>query len=294
MRFARGLIRATISNSMGELHVERSITDTVNEYYQNFMSGIERLSFDKIGFFNLGYWKGVDDSVELAQLNLIETLARFFTNRDGSILDVACGKGASSKFMTKYFDPKNITGINISERQLEVCRLIAPECTFQLMDATRMQFEPASYDNVLCIEGALHFMTRYKFLEEAHRVLKPGGRLAMSDLLFDYDVIETIMTESLGSGGLTPQQRIFIDAHPKENYLPNLDAYRENLFKIGFRYFRVEDITEHYELGFRNYEIRRVEREFEKKRDYKLLEQAMRTTRTPEFCFAGCFVYAIK
>jgi DNA-binding transcriptional LysR family regulator len=44
-----------------------------------------------------GYWKGIQtDSLEVAQITLIETLLTFITNKDGNILDLACGLGASS------------------------------------------------------------------------------------------------------------------------------------------------------------------------------------------------------
>jgi SAM-dependent methyltransferase len=264
--------------------METTLAERMNSFYENSMFGADRSLFervDKIGFFNLGYWKGVEDSIELAQINLIETLVRFFSNKDGNILDVACGKGASSKFLTKYFDPNGITGINIAKRQLEICKLIAPECTFQLMDATKLEFGNSSFDNVLCIEAALHFLTRYKFFEEAYRVLKPAGRLAMLDFLCDYDLLE---------GAYAAHAPVL----PKENYLPNLDTYRESLLKAGFKYVRVEDCTDLTVRAVTSYEIRMAEMEFGKKQDCDVLEKIRNITLKSKILFAGCMVYAIK
>lgn len=256
--------------------MEKNILDTVNDYYARLMFGEQVVPIHKIGFFNVGYWKGVEDSLEVAQINLIETLVSFFTNTDGNVLDVACGKGASTKFLTKYFAPKNIIGINISERQLEICRVIAPECDFKLMDATNLNFSDSSFDNVLCIESANHFLTRYKFLEEAHRILKPAGRLAIWDFFYDENLL----------GVVGP-------AHPKENYLPSLDAYREDVLKVGFKYVRVEDATEFSVKSLHRHEVKRMEREFEKKRDYKILEEIMQSQRYVDGTTV-CLVYAIK
>jgi len=269
----------------------RDTIDSVRDFYDLLMGGGEhrltragakqKLLHDKIGFFNLGYWKGVEDSVELAQINLIETLVRFFTKRDGNVLDVACGKGASSKFLTKYFEPHEITGINISEKQLEICKIIAPECNFRLMDAARLEFQESSFDNVLCIEAAPHFKTRHKFLEEAYRVLRPHGRLAMSDVFMHDDQIVNMYP------GEWPAE-----IWPKVNYLPNLDTYRDNLSRIGFRHVRLEDITEDTMAGFLNFQIKKMEREFDKNPDYKGLEGLM--DRRWYDCWTWCMVYAIK
>jgi MPBQ/MSBQ methyltransferase len=257
-----------------------TLVEKIGAAYDHFILSGERSLFDKIGFLNIGYWKGVEDSIELAQINLIETLVSFFSNRYGNILDVACGNGASSKFLTKYFCPKDITGINISQRQLQICKLIAPECNFKLMDATQLDFCNASFDNVLCIEAALHFKTRRKFFEETYRVLRPAGRVSMLDFLCNYDLLDDI--------GIEPALL------PKENHLPNLDAYRESLLEVGFKYVRVEDCTEFSVNAADSYVIRTEEMEFGRRQDCVALERIRIATLHRRAFSPGCLVYAIK
>lgn len=57
---------------------------------------------------------------------------------------------------------------------------------------------------------------------------------------------------------------------------------------------RVEDITEFHVNGIANYEIRKAEREFDKRRDYQHLQSIMRMARQSAMFFASCLVYAIK
>jgi MPBQ/MSBQ methyltransferase len=253
----------------------------IGAYYETSRQGGVWMPFDRIGFLNVGYWKGVEDSIEIAQIKLMETLVTFFDSTDGTILDVACGNGASTKFLAKYFDPKKITGINISEHQLNVCKVIAPECNFQLIDATDLNFADASFDNVLCIEAAFHFFTRYRFFEEAHRVLKPGGRLVLFEGLEDYDALYHLDPTAAA-------------CHPKENYLPNLDAYRESLLKAGFRYARVDDCSDLTAKRACAHVVRVLEREFARTRDAHILERIQKTKLRYKALLAFCMACAIK
>lgn len=266
------------------MQTEKGTVDSVTQWYARDRPDRR----PPLGFMNVGYWRGVEDSLELAQINLMETLISFLTRKNGTVLDVACGKGATTKYLTKYFDPKKIVGINISEVQLQICRTIAPECEFRSMDATKLGFGDASFDNVLCIEAAHHFMTRQRFFEEAYRVLTPGGRLAMHDII----VHRHDCFDELGAEDLWPK-----DAWPIENCLPDLDAYREQLLEIGFNHVRTEDVTDLSWTPYMKYLVMKAEREFDRNRDYEILEREMRALlRSPwsRGHSTWCLAYAIK
>ena len=95
------------------------------------------------------------------------------------------------------------------------------------MNATKLVFPHNHFDAVICIEGACHFDTRDKFLKEAHRVLKPSGSLAMSDMLF-------------------PNGQV-----PRANLLPGIAEYCARLAAAGFVSVEVTDATGHCLGGFR-------------------------------------------
>jgi ubiquinone/menaquinone biosynthesis C-methylase UbiE len=254
--------------------MEESNIPKINEDYDTALFlGNARGLFTWIGFANLGYWKGAEETMESAQINLIETLVGFFVNRQGNVLDVACGKGASTIFLTKYFDAKKVTAINISEKQLGLCRLVAPECDFRLMDAASLDFPDKSFDNMLCIEAAFYFQTRERFLREAYRVLKPGGRLAMSDVLQDWALID------LKEGRI-----------PKENYLESLHDLKGLLLKAGFSYVRVDDTTEYCLKPVCRFLVEQLEREVPVKPD----EIARVIEIFHEQHVASCNVFAIR
>lgn len=148
-------------------------------------------------------------------------------------MDAACGLGGSTRRLAQTYAPEMITGINISEAQIADARALAPGCTFEVMNATELDFPDDHFDGVICIEGACHFDTRDEFFKEAHRVLKPGGSLALADMLFG----TTILSE--------------FGQVPRANLLTSIAEYRVRLAAAGFVSIEVTDATEHCLGGFR-------------------------------------------
>src|SRR5271166_1338402 len=141
------------SASSRELPVnKKEAIDAINRHYdQRMFSPNVRGHYD---FHNYGYWLPNTRTRRTACENLMEELLSFIPRKEGTILDVACGKGATTRHLLKYYAPEQVTGINISKKQLQRCRVNAPGCKFLMMDATALTFGDNCFDNVICVEAA--------------------------------------------------------------------------------------------------------------------------------------------
>ena len=157
----------------------------------------------------------------------MKILLSFLPVKKGKILDVACGKGASTTYLQQFFPPSAITAINISEKQLESAAKNAAGSTFIVMDGAQMDFEDCSFKTVLCVEAVFHFNSRERFVKEAFRVLKPGGFLLLTDIL---------LTEWGRQNDLW-----WIDKSNRD--LIDLDAYQKLYDQNGFFDIHIEDAT---------------------------------------------------
>jgi MPBQ/MSBQ methyltransferase len=218
----------------------RSLAELINQRYDTTMySDLVDEYYDHSGFHNYGYWTPRTLNQRQASENLVDVLVGFFTNKKGMVLDVACGKGASTKRLMRDYDPRHVTGINISEKQLATCRQRAPGCRFLNMDATKLRFPDDTFDNILCVEAAFHFDTREKFLREAYRVLKPGGCLALSDILVRSKQVASLM------------KRI-----PLANFVADTAEYRSIVESVGFRDVRLVEARKQCWEGFRDHALK--------------------------------------
>ncbi|MEP3278724.1 MAG: methyltransferase domain-containing protein [Stappiaceae bacterium] len=98
-----------------------------------------------------------------------------------SVLDVACGSGATTRIAAERVSPGGaVTGLDCNEGMLDVARSRMPLITWTHGQAEALPFEDNMFDAVLCQFGLMFFDDRQQALSEMLRVLRPGGRMAVS------------------------------------------------------------------------------------------------------------------
>src|SRR5829696_8328822 len=73
----------------------------------------------------------------------------------GAVLDLGCGAGVpvARALAAAGFA---VTGVDLSQLQVERARWLVPGATFLRADATRVEFPPGSFDAVVCLYTLIH------------------------------------------------------------------------------------------------------------------------------------------
>ena len=154
--------------------------DTENAYKDSW-------DLDKSLAIHYGYW---DEKVEsfpqsLLRMNEVMMEAAGITSSD-IVLDAGCGVGGSSIFIAGK-KKCSVTGITLSERQMQQAfinaerKKVSTHVDFKMMDYCNTSFANESFDVVWGCESICYADNKEKFIKEAFRLLKPGGRLVVAD-----------------------------------------------------------------------------------------------------------------
>lgn len=130
--------------------------------------------------------------------HFLEPLLNAADVRAGSrLLDVACGPGfVSEAAATRGAEP---VGLDVAPAMLERARLRCPGLRFVEGDAQRLPFGDASFDAVTMNFGILHLSRPETAMQEAHRVLVPGGRYAVTAWVNEGHVADAIVDAAVAA-----------------------------------------------------------------------------------------------
>lgn len=164
------------------------LPEAVGEMYDRLT-----LSAMNDGTFNphvhIGFWDTPDSeaSLEMAVARLTEVVIdRLAVDDSAHVLDLGCGVGGPALRIAARADAR-VTGVSISEEQVKTANRLAAEAgvadrvRFDHADAMKLPFADQTFDAVMALESIGHMPDRQQALTEACRVLRPGGRIVLTD-----------------------------------------------------------------------------------------------------------------
>lgn len=109
------------------------------------------------------------------------------TGKDTDLLDIACGRGTSAMLAATEYGAR-ITGIDLSAANIDAAnahaaRLHLPSpARFQVGDAEKLPLADDTFDVVVCECALCTFPDKHAAAEHFARVLRPGGRVGITDI----------------------------------------------------------------------------------------------------------------
>jgi len=154
----------------------------------------------------LGYPADVLDRVPAGAIESFAGVGYFFDlaelSEGESVVDLGSGSGMDLFFAAVRVGPSgNVVGVDFTVEQLEKARRIAEEAGFtqvELREARieRLPLEDASRDCVIS-NGVINLAPEKEAVfAEAARLLKPGGRLAIADIVSEQQMKESIVCDA--------------------------------------------------------------------------------------------------
>lgn len=109
----------------------------------------------------------------------IDDLAARLSDGD-PVLDLGCGNGIpASQVLSERFE---VTGVDISDVQVERARRLVPRATFHRADMTQIDFPPATFAAVVSLFALIHVPVSQqpRLIERIGGWLRPGGQLLVT------------------------------------------------------------------------------------------------------------------
>lgn len=131
--------------------------------------------------FNEWAEAGRGDEMERHHMPIFEpTLPLMDVKASDRVLDLGCGSGWATRLVAKRFQPKKIIGVDISDEMVrraeEQSKGIA-NIEFHHGAAEKIPLPDSSIDKIFSIESFYYWPDQMAGINEAKRVLAPGGKL---------------------------------------------------------------------------------------------------------------------
>jgi ubiquinone/menaquinone biosynthesis C-methylase UbiE len=174
----------------------------------------------------------VFDHLHLGGRQATEDLADTMGLQPGvHLLDVGCGIGGPARHFAERGHP--VTGIDLTEEFVQVAdsltgrvKLRGP-AVFRQASALDMPFPAASFEGAYMIHVGMNIEDKAKLFREVARVLMPGGRFAI------FDIMRT--------DGKAFEFPVPWAPTPETSFVATLEDYCQSLDSAGFRILRQRD-----------------------------------------------------
>lgn len=156
---------------------------------------------------------GASDEIERYCIQLYHHVVSAVPLEGLDVLEVGSGRGGGSSFVKSYFRPATMTGVDISDRAVDVCNRYYDIAGLSFLpgDAESLPFEDAKFDAVINIESSHCYGAMDLFLAEVKRVLREGGYFLFADFRKGHQL--ATLDEELQNSGMKILRKLNITSN---------------------------------------------------------------------------------
>jgi len=157
-------------------HLTQKIADIVSRTLPNDRP----LTANDLAPIDQFHTRGIAATVELARLAGV--------NQHTRVLDAGCGLGGPARYLAATYDC-TVLGVDLSPDFIDAAKYLSKRSglidrtDFRVGDALNLPADGGAYDLVWMQHVAMNIADRDGLYREIHRVLPPGGRLALFDVV---------------------------------------------------------------------------------------------------------------
>jgi 27-O-demethylrifamycin SV methyltransferase len=189
-----------------------------------------------------GVFRSGDETLEEATGELTSLMIQATQLSPGQrVLDVGCGSGAPARRLATEHGVEVLgittSRIGVESATLESARLGVPGVTFEQRDGTANGLPDASFDRAWVLESSHLMADRRGLISECARILKPGGRIALCDIIRRREIPFQELKERR-------EDFVILRAAYGAARMDTLDQYSELMEEAGLVVDQVVDITD--------------------------------------------------
>ena len=202
-----------------------------------------------LAWSNLGLWQAGDDYRHACQA-LAQHLANSIDlNSKDTLLDVACGQGASLALWHHHYKIQRISAIELQQQHVEHLKQHAAFLNSIICDSflnLNSKTFGEKFSAVLCIDAAYH-VNLNSFLSAVRQVMQTQGRLAFHTLMLSDDFLNLNGWQQKKYAALLKAADVNVKDLMTQHHL------ERSIVQHGFKEILIEDLSERVLLGFADY-----------------------------------------
>ena len=174
------MMRNGINDAVKIHYGRQNLADVILGALEESGADLKQLSVEALAPIDEFHIRGRAATLELAGAAKLRSTDR--------VLDIGSGIGGTSRCLAQEFGCR-VTGIDLTDEYCQVASTLTEMVgldgliDYRQGDATNLPFEDNEFDVVWTEHVAMNIPDKRQFYSEMHRVLKPGGTLAIYDVL---------------------------------------------------------------------------------------------------------------